>query len=104
MAESKIQKRHWQESVQLFTRSTPVATQKNCFAVQFTNLGDTIARVNGMIIFPSASPASAVGDSRAITAHKDDLYVGSITISFDNPAGVAPLVEIVQLCYSESYE
>jgi hypothetical protein len=93
----------WQESVQLYSISTPVATQKNCFALMFTNVGDTIVRVNNMILFPNTNPATGLGDSRSIAAHRTDLYKGSINVSFDNPGGANPLVEIVQLCYHEQY-
>lgn len=94
---------HWQESVQLYSRSGPVATQKNCFGLMFTNVGDTIVRVNNMIMFPNTNPLTGLGDAVSLAGHKNDLYTGSINIAFDVPDNGNPLVQIVQLCYSESY-
>lgn len=68
----------------------------------FTNIGDTIAFVNEMVIFPNSSPASGLGDSRTINGHILDLYFGNITLAFDAVApGTNPKVEIVQLYYLE---
>jgi hypothetical protein len=64
----------------------------------FTNVGDTNAAVNDMVVFPSATPATALGDSRTISGHLLDVYSGNINLSF-TPGGTAPAVEIVQLYY-----
>ncbi len=79
----------------------PVA--KNCFAFMFTNLGDTIARVNGMVIFPNATPLAALGDSRSLAGHWMDLFKGRLTLSFQAPVNALPQVEIVQLYYVTPY-
>lgn len=89
-------------SVQTYNTSQNVPVVTNCAGFMFTNLGDTIARVNGMVIYPSATPATSLGDSRSIGLHKLDLYKGNIILSFD-PGGLAPLVEIVQVFYAESF-
>jgi hypothetical protein len=94
--------RVWNQSVVVYTKSTLVVRNDNCFAYMFTNLGDTIAYVNGMIIYPSTTPATALGDSRAISGHLLDLYKGDLNLVFKTPLGGAPAVEIVQLFYSET--
>lgn len=63
----------------------------------FTNLGSAICRVNGMVVFPSATPATDLGDSRTISGHEGDLYYGNINVAFE--AAGNPLVEIVQVFY-----
>jgi hypothetical protein len=101
-AESMQVARVYNMSVQTYTTSANVLVESNCFSFMFTNLGDTIARVNGMIIYPPATPGAQLGDSRSISAHVLDLFKGNITIAFD-PGGTAPLVEVVQLYYAEQY-
>lgn len=96
--------RSYNMTVNIYAASALIIVQKNCFSFQFTNIGDTIARVNGMVIFPSATPLTALGDSRSISGHQLDLYKGNITLEIDNPAGVIPAIEIVQLFYSEAYD
>jgi hypothetical protein len=93
-----MQARAYNMATNLYTQAQQIIVVENCFAFMFTNLGDTIARVNGMVIFPSSTPASQLGDSRTVSAHVLDLYKGNITLSF-NPGGLNPLVEIVQLFY-----
>lgn len=92
--------RAWDMIALTYTASAEIDVVKNCTAFMFTNLGDVIARVNGMVIFPSATPNTALGDSRSISAHWMDLYKGKIRLSFEQPTGgTAPLVEIVQVYY-----
>lgn len=89
-------------STSIKTQPDQVIVQKNCFAFMVTNIGDVIAKVNDMVIFPNANPATGVGTSRSISGHLLDLYAGNITLSFEAPtAGVNPKVEIVQLFYVE---
>ncbi len=70
----------------------------------FTNIGDTIARVNGIVIFPSATPLTALGDSRSVGGHLMDLYMGNITLAFNTPVGATPLVEVIQLFYVSTFK
>lgn len=95
--------RAWNYSAATYVLAQNIVVVENCFAFQFTNLGDTIARVNGMIIYPSATPGSSLGDSRSMGGHVMDLYKGIIALSFQQPVGAAPLVEIVQLYYVFPY-
>lgn len=93
--------RPYNETVQVYVLNTYVPVAKGCFAYMFTNVGDTAATVNGMVIFPSATPLTALGDSRTIAAHRNEIYTGNITLSFRAPVGAAPAVEIVQLYYAD---
>ena len=89
----------YNKTVQVYSANTYIPVAKNCFAFMFTNVGDTIAAVEGMVIFPSATPATALGDSRTIAAHELEVYTGSMNLSFRAPVGAAPAVEVVQLYY-----
>lgn len=86
-------------TVDVYTNSRSIIVVPNCFAFMFTNIGDTIARVNGMVVFPNANPATGLGDSRSISGHLLDLYKGNMTLSFEQPLGATPAIEIVQLFY-----
>lgn len=91
--------RAWNMSVQVYSTAGNIDRAENCFGFMFTNLGDVIANVNGMVIFPNALP-NALGDSRSVSGHLMDLYKGLINLGFQNPtAGVNPAVEIVQFFY-----
>lgn len=92
--------RGWDQSVLIYNRSGTIPVQQGCFAFMFTNVGNDTAFVCNMVLFPSATPTTAIGDSRTLSGHKNDLYMGNITLSF---AGVGnnPSVEIVQLYYLE---
>lgn len=89
----------WNESSNLYTVSGQVERAKNCFAYAATNLGDTIVDVNGHRLFPSATPATEVGDSISLSAPEGQVFKGNLTVQFQAPVGAAPLVEITQLFY-----
>lgn len=92
----------YNESVQTFQASVQVPVAKDCFAWALTNLGTGIVRVNGHILFPSATPATVAGDTWTEAAPGGQIYKGKIDISFTLPVGVAPLVELTQLFYLDS--
>jgi len=92
--------RGWNLSVIPYEQSQPIDVVENCFAVMFTNIGDTIARLNGMVIFPSATPATSLGDSRTISGHWLDIFKGNLRLAFDTPGGANPQVEICQFFYT----
>lgn len=96
---TELKGRVYDMTVQVYSQNTYITVAPNCFAFMFTNIGDTIATVKGMVIFPSATPATALGDSRSIGGHKLDIYTGTMDLSFRAPLGAAPSVEIVQLYY-----
>lgn len=85
-------------NVQVYSESQQVTRAKDTFAFMFTNIGDTPARVNGMVIFPALVPGTTLGDSRTVSGHEDELYLGNITLAFD-PGGANPQVEVVQSFY-----
>lgn len=89
-------------AVQVYTGNEYITVAKGCFAFMFTNVGDTDATVQGMIVHPSATPLTTLGDSRTIAAHELEVYTGNITLSFRAPVGAAPAVEVVQLYYTET--
>lgn len=84
---------------QVYAESRQVEAMAGCTAYMFTNRGDTIAFVNGMIVNPSLTPATDLGDSRSVAAHDGDIFVGNITVSFQAPVGANPLLELVQVYY-----
>lgn len=98
LTDFKARARAYNTSVLVYTQSSYVAPVDGCFAFMFTNLGDRVATVNGMVIFPSATPGTVLGDSRTISGHEGDLYTGNIDLRFTG-AGAAPAVEVVQLYY-----
>lgn len=89
-------------TTQVYTENAYVPVAKGCFAFMVTNVGDTTADINGMVLFPSATPLTDLGDSRTISGHEGDLYTGNITLSFRAPLGATPALEVVQLYYIES--
>lgn len=91
----------WNMSVLTYSSGDSITVLPNCFAISFTNIGDDLAFVNDMRIFPNTNPATGLGDSRSVSGHWLDLYVGNINLKFDG-VGVNPLVEIVQLFYHNS--
>jgi len=88
-------------TVSLVSQSGDVIREKGCNAVMFTNVGDTIAEVNGMVIFPSATPATVLGDSRSFGGHQNEEYTGILRVLFRQPLGAAPLLEMVQIFYTD---
>lgn len=95
----KLGDRPYNMTVQIYTVNAYIPPARNCFAFMFTNVGDTIATVQGMVIFPSATPLTALGDSRTISGHWGDIYTGKMDLSFRAPIGTTPAVEVVQLYY-----
>lgn len=96
--------RGYNMTVATYTGPKQVEVVDDCFAFMFTNIGDTIAFVNGMVVFPSSTPATSLGDSRSVSGHLMDLYKGKITVAFDAIApGTNPNLEIVQLFYVNPY-
>lgn len=91
--------RDYNMTVQVYTQNEYIPVANGCFAFMFTNVGDTKADINGMVVNPSTTPATALGDSRSISGHLMDLYKGNMTLRFSAPVGAAPAVEVVQLFY-----
>lgn len=87
-------------SVQIYNRSQVIEVQPGCKSLMLTNTGDTIARVNGMVLFPSSTPLTDLGDSRTIGGSQDEVILGAvIRLAFDVPGGATPQIEVIQIFY-----
>lgn len=94
--------RYYDINTQNYYKPQRVKRSERCMGFMFTNVGDVTAYVNGMVIYPNATPNS-LGDSRTIMGHEGEEYKGPINLSFDSAsAGTAPNVEIVQMFYVDS--
>jgi hypothetical protein len=86
-------------STVVFQKTGNIIRERNCNAFVATVIGDTNAKVNGKLLFASATPLISQGDSFAFSCEEDDIFVGIINIQFILPMGVNPQVEIVQRFY-----
>lgn len=94
--------RSYNWNVQTYAGPENIDRVPTCFAIMVTNIGDTIAFVNGAIIHPNSAPATGLGDSRSFSGHKNDLYKGNLVLKFDTIApGTNPLVEVIQFFYAD---
>jgi len=95
-------KKFYDISSRNYYKTAVVQRVPRCMGFMFTNIGDVIANVNGMVIYPN-TVANSLGDSRTIMGHAGEEYKGPINLQFDiNTAGTNPNVEIVQMFYVES--
>lgn len=92
-------KRRWNKTVTTYAQSASVDINEECFALEITNLGDTIVTVDGITLFPSATPATVAGDSQSLIDPLGGEYKGSALQVRFALGGAAPLVEIIQLFY-----
>lgn len=88
-------------STTVFTKSGNITREKNCTGFVATVIGDTNAKVNGKILFASATPLTEQGDSFTFGTEEDDIFVGTINIAFSVPLGANPQIEIVQRFYTK---
>lgn len=87
-------------SVQSFTQSVEVARVSGCNGYTATVTGDTAARVNGQLLFPSATPATVLGDSISVIGNHGETFTGRIEIEFIQPLGANPQIELLQKFYT----
>jgi hypothetical protein len=92
--------RKWNFDVTIQRKSAQVIRTNNCFAIMFTNVGDTIAFLNGIIVYPGVVGTS-LGDSRALSGHVLDMFVGLLNVAFQAPVNANPALEIIQLFYED---
>jgi hypothetical protein len=71
----------------------------NSFIV--TNIGDTPFTFNGKILFPSATPTTAQGDSISFGGNENEIYVGKMVLAFQLPLGAIPRCEIVRKYFTD---
>jgi hypothetical protein len=79
----------------LVIEGTEIEVFPGCMDLLFVNLGDTQARINGIILLPYIAVGLA-GSSFSITANKNEFFTGQLNLVFDDPIGSAPLVQVVQ--------
>lgn len=81
--------------VNLYNTTQRVEVLPNCASITITNTGDTICRVDGMIIYPG-TPGTSLGDSRTIGGNEGEiLSKRQLVVSF-NTGGSNPQIEIIQ--------
>jgi len=85
-------------SVAAYNSTQRVNVDPNCNGFTVTNTGDTIVRINDLILYPGV-PGTSLGDSRTFGGNFGERYVGDIRIQFDQPLGANPLVEVIQKFY-----
>lgn len=95
----KTADRPWNFAVDQINTSQILTYLPGTTGFLFTNTGVVSVRINGKILFPSATPATAPGDSVAIAAHKNDVFKGIIKIVFT--AGAGPSLEVLQVYYMD---
>src|SRR4051812_22946859 len=76
-------------AVSIITTSQSFTYPKGTTALLFRNLGAVTVTVQGITLFPSATPATVAGDSISVGAHKNDIFTGVIKIAF--AAGANPI-------------
>jgi len=97
--ETLIKGRLYEFQCSTYVQAGNIPRAVNCYAVTATNVGDTIAYVQGMIIYP-ATTQPGIGNSRQWSGFQNDLYMGNIIITFDTSGGgTNPAVEITQFFY-----
>ena len=100
LLKKELEKYRWNITTLSYDRTQKVAVQKGCNGYVATNVGDTPVTVNGQILFPSATPATVLGDSISVGGNLGEIYgAQQIDVVFASPAGAAPLVTIVQKFY-----
>jgi hypothetical protein len=88
-------------NTRIYNESGAAIRDPGTFAFMFTNIGDTTAEVNGVVIFPG-TVVSVLGDSRTVACPFEGYeYVGNITIKFTGVIGASPAVELVTLYYPQ---
>lgn len=90
----------------LYFASVDVQRPKYINGFTVTNIGDTTFKINGKLLFPSATPLTAQGDSMSFGGNENEIYIGKITLAFEIagspfPIGVNPVCEIVYKTYLE---
>ena len=86
--------------VNVYTQTQRVEVVQSCNSITITNIGDTIATVDGMILYPG-TPGTSLGDSRTIGGNQAEiLHKKEIVLQFDVPVGASPKIEIIQKFYT----
>lgn len=83
-----------------YTKSGKIVVERGCNSVQVTNLGTGTVQINGITLFPSATPATVAGDSVSFGGNLGEIYKGDLNLVLVLPLGAAPLVEVTQKYYT----
>lgn len=71
----------------------------NCNGYRATNTGDTIAWVDGQILYPGI-PGTSLGDSVTVGGNFGEIFLGHIKVEFDTTGGgTQPEIQIDQKFY-----
>lgn len=82
-----------------YRASAKIVVERGCNSVQVTNLGTSTVQINGVTLFPSATPATVAGDSISFGGNLGEIYKGDLNLVMVLPLGATPLVEITQKYY-----
>ena len=76
----------------------------NCVDWLVINQGDTGARLNGIYLkpYPPGHP-ELVGSTFSPDGKRDEFMMVPFTVSFDDPLGAMPWLQIVQKIYTNNY-
>jgi len=94
----------WNDSTELYgpeelaQNSGSIKREKNMFALEITNTGDTICFFNGRILYPGV-PGTSIGGSISMGHPIGKIFKGKISLAFDFPLGAKPEIEVSQLYY-----
>lgn len=79
---------------QLYQLSAWYTIPPNTNGFTVTNTGDTIVRVNDLILYPGTIGTN-LGDSISFGGNENERYVGKLKVAFNLLPGVQPELEVV---------
>lgn len=86
---------------QRYTRSGYIDVVDRCNAIILTCVGDTQVRVDEIVLNPSVTPATVLGDSFVIGGNENEIYAKKVLqLTFVVPVGAAPQLQVVQKFYT----
>lgn len=81
-----------------YRTSIVLKPERYCNGFFCVNVGDTIVRVNGHILYPG-TPGTSLGDAVTFGGNAGEIYSGNIEIIF-NTGGANPAVTVDQKYYN----
>ena len=90
--------RRYTTITQILQKSNWYDVELLCNGFMVTNTGDTICDFNDQVFYPGV-PGTSLGDSRSYGGNEGELYYGPLKVSFRQPIGANPQIEIVQKVY-----
>lgn len=96
----ELKKYRWNTVTASYTQSGKVSVVKGCNGYTATNIGDTAVTINGQVLFPSATPATVLGDSMSVGGNLGEVLAAQqIDVVFAAAPAVTPQVIIIQKFY-----